>query len=81
MIPRTLYFYTIALTFLGVIIHALGICGITVGDTPLWLHVLMLVVDCAVVVGLILKSKWRYWLAVVLYVGSDSIERGRFVLV
>lgn len=63
-----LYAYPILLTSCGIFIHALALLGVEYGSSPAWLHLVMLSVDSAVVVGLLLKHSWGWWLAVVLFI-------------
>ena len=60
--------YPIALTFIGVIIHAVGLFGFQVYLTSDFiLHLVMLLTDSLVVIGLYRQKWWGYWLAVMLY--------------
>jgi hypothetical protein len=65
---QILYAYPILLTSCGIFIHAFGLFGIEYCSCPAWLHFIMLSIDSAVVVGLISKSSWGWWLGVVLFV-------------
>jgi hypothetical protein len=65
---KILYAYPILLTSCGIFIHAFGLFGIEYGSCPAWLHLIMLSIDSAVVIGLILKSSWGWRLGVVLFV-------------
>lgn len=60
--------YPIVLTFIGVIIHLVGVLGFQVYLTANYTaHLLMLIIDTLVVIGLSKKMRWGYWLAVALY--------------
>jgi hypothetical protein len=65
---QILYAYPILLTSWGIFIHAFALFGIEYGSGPAWLHFIMLSIDSAVVVGLISKFSWGWWLGVVLFV-------------
>jgi hypothetical protein len=76
-LPKNLtfiYAYPILLTSIGVMIHAFGLLGIEYHNPPAWIHFVMLSVDIAVVVGLILKSSWGWWLAVALYIEQVILQ-------
>ena len=63
-----LYWFPTILTFYGVIVHFFGILKYTQVWTDHNVHIAMFVVDSLVVTGLLRKTKWGYWLAVILYV-------------
>lgn len=65
--PKMTWLFPIVLTVVGVGIHAAALLGSSVGDAPTWLHITMLFVDSLVVVGLLLRTKWGYGLALALY--------------
>lgn len=69
-----IYAYPILLTFIGVMIHAFGLIKIEYCTAPAWIHFIMLSVDSAVVVGLILKSSWGWWLAVALFIEQVILQ-------
>lgn len=63
-----IWLYPIALTFIGVIIHAIGIFGFQIYlTTDFILHLGMLVIDLLAVISLCQRRNWGYWLAVFLY--------------
>ena len=65
---KFLYAYTILLTCLGVFIHAFGLLGLEYGSSPSWLHLVMLSIDSTVVIGLMVRSLWGWWLGVILFI-------------
>lgn len=69
-----IYFYPILLATCGIAIHALGLFGIAYLHAPFWGHLVMLLIDSAVVLGLLLKSSWGYWLGVILYLEQVYIQ-------
>jgi hypothetical protein len=76
-LPKNLtfiYAYPILLTSIGVTIHAFGLLGIEYCNAPAWIHFIMLSVDSAVVVGLILKSSWGWWLAIALFIEQVILQ-------
>jgi hypothetical protein len=66
--PRLLFWYPIALTTIGVGIHLFGTLGLFQLHVLRVVHVVMLIVDLLVVIGLLKKTKWGYWLAILLYI-------------
>ena len=71
---KLIYFYPILLTTCGIFIHAFGLLGIEYNVAPAWIHFVMLVVDSAVVIGLLLKASWGYWLGVALYIEQIVLQ-------
>jgi hypothetical protein len=67
-ITKSIRFYPIILTAIGVVIHGFALLGLAISNTPNWLHGLMLIVDSTVVAGLIKKKIWGYALAIALYI-------------
>ncbi|HAB99602.1 MAG TPA: hypothetical protein DCE71_07265 [Parachlamydiales bacterium] len=65
---KLIYFYPILLTTCGILIHAFGLLDIEYNTAPAWGHLLMLIIDSAIVIGLFLKVSWGYWLAVALFI-------------
>lgn len=66
-LPKVQYWYVVALTFLGVVIHLPGIFGYAIGDAPKNAHILMFLFDLIVLIGICVRSLWGFWAAVVLY--------------
>jgi len=75
MLARTFFWYPIVLATTGIVIHALALLGFSVSNTPTWLHLLMFLIDFAVVVGLYRGLNGGYWLAVALYL-QQSVFQG-----
>ena len=71
---RFVYFYPILLTSCGIFIHAFGLLGIEYNGVPTWIHVAMLIIDSAVVIGLLLKTSWGYWLGTALYIEQIILQ-------
>ncbi len=69
-----IYAYPILLTLIGVMIHAFGLIKIEYCTAPTWIHLIMLAVDSAVVVGLIAKSTWGWRLAVALFIEQVILQ-------
>jgi hypothetical protein len=68
------YFFPIALTSCGILIHACGLLGIEYHHNSFLAHLIMLIVDISVVLGLLLKSSWGYWLGILLYIEQVYIQ-------
>lgn len=79
--PSLIFYYPIALTCIGALIHSLSLLGIKIVNAPLWLHLMMLTVDIAVIIGLNLRSTWGYWLAMALYVQQVTYPEGYWAIV
>ena len=58
--------FLICLTAYFVVVHLSGILQLYQLSVPLWIHIVFFIVDSLVVVGLVKKTKWGYFLAVVL---------------
>lgn len=58
----------IAITSIGVAIHLFGTLGLFQLEVHRVVHMAMLIVDSTVVIGLLKKTTWGYWLAVMLYI-------------
>lgn len=71
---KLLYCYPILLTLWGVAIHFFGVLGLMQKETAQWLHVAFFMFDILVVVGLIKKSAWGYWLAFFLYTEQSIMQ-------
>jgi hypothetical protein len=71
---RALYLLPIAVATVGVGIHLLGVLGIDPQNAPAVGHAVMFVVDLAVVVGLLGRRRWGYWLAVGLFVQQTTFQ-------
>lgn len=69
-----LYYYPIILTSIGVGIHLFGTLGLFQVEVPRLWHVLMLIVDFLVVVGLARKTVWGYRLALLLYIQQSIMQ-------
>lgn len=65
---RLLFWYPIALTAIGVGIHSFGTLGLFQLEVYRMVHAVMLLADMLVVSGLLKKTVWGYWLAVLLYI-------------
>ena len=65
---RLLFWYPIALTVIGVGIHLFGTLGLFQLEVLRMVHVVMLIADMLVVIGLLKKTAWGYWLAIFLYI-------------
>jgi|GEM_PF-3263593 len=71
---RALYLYPITLSAIGVVIHFLGILRLFQLDVSIPIHVALFAIDLLVVIGLVRKTKWGYWLAVLLYVEQSIMQ-------
>ena len=71
---RLLYSYPIILTAIGVGIHFFGAIGLFQIEGPRILHAIMLTVDILVVIGLSKRTRWGYWLAILLYTEQSIME-------
>lgn len=67
------YYLPIIVTGIGILIHSLAVFGLYISNDHLGLHLLMLIIDSAVVIGLMKRSIFGYWLALGLY-----FEQGAF---
>lgn len=68
------FYYPIVLTVIGVFIHLFGVFKLFQLEVPQRIHAIMLVVDFLVVVGLLKKTAWGYWLAVLLYIQQSIMQ-------
>lgn len=68
------YLYPIMLSAIGVVIHFLGIFRLFQLEVPAPTHVIMFAIDLLVVIGLLRKTHWGYWLAVLLYVQQSIMQ-------
>jgi hypothetical protein len=55
-------------------IHLFGTLSLFQIEGPRALHALMLTIDLLVVIGLLKKTAWGYWLAVLLYVEQSTMQ-------
>jgi len=74
MMAHLLYYYPICISAIGVAIHFFGMLGLFQLEVPRILHVIMFVLDLAVVIGLLRKWSWGYWLAILLYVQQSIMQ-------
>ncbi|MCA9507701.1 MAG: hypothetical protein KC505_04680 [Myxococcales bacterium] len=71
---KLLRFYLICLTAAGVLIHFFGALKLFQLDVPQANHLIMLIVDSLVVFGLLKRSTWGYWLAILLYIQQSFMQ-------
>jgi hypothetical protein len=71
---RLLYYYPIILTGIGVGIHSLGTIGSFQEEQSPIIHAIMLAVDLLVVIGLLKRTLWGYWVAILLYIEQSIMQ-------
>ena len=69
---KLLFYYPIALTAIGILIHLFGTLQLFQPEVPQLNHAIMLTIDFLVVLGLLKRTAWGYWLAILLYVSAIS---------
>lgn len=68
------YWYPILISTIGVGIHLFGVLELFQLEVPRSIHGLMLLVDSLVLIGLLQKSRWGYWLALLLYLEQSIMQ-------
>ena len=71
---RILYWYPISLSLIGVLIHLFGTLGLFQVEVTRAIHALMFTIDTLVVIGLLKKANWGYWLAILLYIEQSIMQ-------
>ena len=71
---KLLYWYPIALTAIGVGIHFFGTLGLFQREVSIATHAILLTIDLLVVIGLLKRTAWGYWLAVLLYIDQSIMQ-------
>jgi uncharacterized membrane protein YfcA len=72
IVAQALRFLPICVAGVGVVVHLLGLFGVDPQDAPLLGHVVMLLVDAGVLVGLWQRRRWGHWLALCLF-GQQTV--------
>lgn len=71
---RLLYWFPIVLSAIGVGIHFFGTLAMFQLEVPRVNHAVMLIIDFMVVVGLLRRTPWGYWLAILLYIEQSIMQ-------
>ncbi len=66
--------YPTLLVFVGIIIHLTALYGYPIGNADYLTHVLMFVADVVVFWGLIYRTPWGYYLAVILFLHQSVFQ-------
>ncbi len=69
-----LRYYPALLAFIGILIHLSALYGHPIGEATLLNHVLMFIVDVVVFWGLIYRTSWGYWCAVILFLQQSIFQ-------
>jgi uncharacterized membrane protein len=71
---RLFYWYPIVVSALGIGIHFFGTLRLFQREVPQANHIIMLIIDMLVVIGLLKRTTWGYWFAVLLYIQQSTMQ-------